>query len=128
MINRTLLRIKVIQILYSYYKNKENETAELESAQNELIESTNKTYELYHYFFLLIIKITEYVQKLAKKSGNARNEYGKLANNIFVKQLANNKQLLAYFDEPGVDWANKTEDGELFWDIQNEEQQNNLTK
>lgn len=128
MINRTLLRIKVIQILYSYYKNKENDTVELESAQNELIESTDKTYELYHYFFLLIIMITEYVQKLAKKKNSPHNEYEKLANNLFVKQLAKNKQLLAYFDEHDVEWANKTENNELFWDIQNEEQQNNLTK
>lgn len=128
MINRTLLRVKVIQILYSYYKNKENDTVELESAQNELIESTDKTYELYHYFFLLIIMITEYVQKLAKKKNSPHNEYEKLANNLFVKQLAKNKQLLAYFDEHDVEWANKTENNELFWDIQNEEQQNNLTK
>ena len=128
MINRTLLRIKVIQILYSYYKNKENETPELESAQNELIESTDKTYELYHYFFLLIIKITEYVQKLAKKKTSANEAYVKLANNLFVQQLTKNKQLLAYFDEHDVDWANKTEENELFWDIQIEEQQNNLIK
>lgn len=128
MINRTLLRIKVIQILYSYYKNKENETPELESAQNELIESTDKTYELYHYFFLFIIKITEYVQKLAKKKASTSEAYVKLANNLFVKQLTKNKQLLAYFDEHDVDWANKTEDNELFWDIQIEEQQNNLIK
>ena len=128
MINRTLLRIKVIQILYSYYKNKENETPELESAQNELIESTDKTYELYHYFFLLIIKITEYVQKLAKKKTSANEAYVKLANNLFVQQLTKNKQLLAYFDEHEVDWANKTEENELFWDIQIEEQQNNLIK
>lgn len=128
MINRTLLRIKVIQILYSYYKNKENETPELESAQNELIESTDKTYELYHYFFLLIIKITEYVQKLAKKKSSANEAYVKLANNLFVQQLTKNKQLLAYFDEHEVDWANKTEENELFWDIQIEEQQNNLIK
>ena len=128
MINRTLLRIKVIQILYSYYKNKENETPELESAQNELIESTDKTYELYHYFFLLIIKITEYAQKLAKKKTAASEAYVKLSNNLFVQQLTKNKQLLAYFDEHDVDWANKTEENELFWDIQIEEQQNNLIK
>jgi N utilization substance protein B len=72
--------------------------------------------------------ITEYVQKLAKKKNSPHNEYEKLANNLFVKQLAKNKQFLAYFDEHDVEWANKTENNELFWDIQNEEQQNNLTK
>ena len=128
MINRTLLRIKVIQILYSYYKNKENDTPELESAQNELIESTDKTYELYHYFFLLIIKITEYVQKLAKKKTASSEAYVKLSNNLFVQQLTKNKQLLEYLGAQDEGCANKTEESELFWDIQSEEQQNNLIK
>lgn len=128
MINRSLLRIKVIQILYSYYKNKENETIELESAQEELISSTDKTYELYHYFFLLIIKITEYAKKMEKKGGAAGRDYVKLANNLFVEQLKSNQQFLTYFDEHEIDWADKSEDNELFWNIQNEEQQNNLIK
>lgn len=128
MINRSLLRIKVIQILYSYYKNKENETIELESAQEELINSTDKTYELYHYFFLLIIKITEYAKKMEKKGGAAGRDYVKLANNLFVEQLKGNQQFLTYFDEHEIDWADKSESNELFWNIQNEEQQNNLTK
>lgn len=127
MINRSLLRVKVIQILYSYYKNIENETIELESAQEELISSTDKTYELYHYFLLLIIKITDFAKLLEKKSYKS-NDYTKLANNLFVKQLRENTQLLNYFEEHEVDWADKDENGDLIWNIQNEEQQNDLIK
>lgn len=127
MINRSLLRVKVIQILYSYYKNIENETIELESAQEELISSTDKTYELYHYFFLLIIKITDFAKILEKKSYKS-NDYAKFANNLFVKQLRENNQLLNYFEEHEVDWADKDENGALMWNIQNEEQQNDLIK
>lgn len=127
MINRSLLRVKVIQILYSYYKNIENETIELESAQEELISSTDKTYELYHYFFLLIIKITDFAKILEKKPYKS-NDYAKFANNLFVKQLRENNQLLNYFEEHEVDWADKDENGALMWNIQNEEQQNDLIK
>lgn len=128
MINRSLLRIKVIQILYSYYKNKENETIELESAENELIESTDKTYELYHYFFLLIIKITDYAKRMEKKEAKAGLHISKFCNNLFIDQLRKNIMLLTYFNENDVDWAAMTEDNELFWTIQYEEQQNDLIK
>lgn len=130
MINRSLLRIKVIQILYSYYKNKENETVELESAENELIESTDKTYELYHYFFLLIIKITDYAKRMEKKESAAGLNISKFSNNLFVQQLRKNNSLLAYFNEQkdNLDWGFVTEENELYWTIQHEEQQNNLIK
>lgn len=128
MINRSLLRIKVIQILYSYYKNKENENIELESAENELIESTDKTYELYHYFFLLIIKITDYAKRMEKRESAAGLNISKFSNNLFVEQLRKNNALLAYFNDHDVDWADIMEGNELFWTIQYEEQQNDLIK
>lgn len=128
MINRSLLRIKVIQILYSYYKNKENENIELESAENELIESTDKTYELYHYFFLLIIKITDYAKRMEKRESAAGLNISKFSNNLFVDQLRKNNALLAYFNDHDVDWADIMEGNELFWTIQYEEQQNDLIK
>ncbi|MCQ2232019.1 MAG: transcription antitermination factor NusB [Paludibacteraceae bacterium] len=128
MINRSLLRIKVIQILYSYYKNKENETIELESAENELIESTDKTYELYHYFFLLIIKIADYAKRMEKKEAAAGLNISKFNNNLFIEQLRKNNALLTYFNDHDVDWADIVEGNELFWTIQYEEQQNDLIK
>lgn len=128
MINRSLLRIKVIQILYSYYKNKENETIELESAENELIESTDKTYELYHYFFLLIIKIADYAKRMEKKEAAAGLNIAKFNNNLFIEQLRKNNALLTYFNDHDVDWADIVEGNELFWTIQYEEQQNDLIK
>lgn len=128
MINRSLLRIKVIQILYSYYKNKENETIELESAENELIESTDKTYELYHYFFLLIIKIADYAKRMEKKEAAAGLNISKFNNNLFIEQLRKNNALLTYFNDHDVDWADIVEDNELFWTIQYEEQQNDPSR
>ena len=55
MINRILIRIKVLQIVYSFYQNGNND---LKVAENELLFSLRKSYDLYHYFLLLIIEVT----------------------------------------------------------------------
>ena len=55
MVNRVLIRIKVVQILYSYYLKKSNDLA---AAEKELIFSLNKSYELYHLLLLLLIALT----------------------------------------------------------------------
>jgi len=57
MISRRILRIKVLQLLYAYYKS---EDASLNKVEKELFHSINKTYELYHYLLLLILEITDY--------------------------------------------------------------------
>ena len=46
MINRILIRIKVLQIVYSYYQNG---NGDLKVAENELLFSLQKSYDLYHY-------------------------------------------------------------------------------
>lgn len=106
MINRNLLRIKIVQVLYSYYKNSREEN-DFEVAQNELTLSIEKTYELYHYFFQLILALTDSAEKnLSKKriseSERAANE--KLAKNLFAKQLSTNTSLIQYLEEHEVDW------------------------
>ena len=67
MINRILIRIKVLQIVYSFYQNGNND---LKVAENELLFSLRKSYDLYHYFLLLIIEVTNLQQRTldAKKS------------------------------------------------------------
>ncbi len=110
MINRNLLRIKIIQILYSYYKNNKEEN-DFTAAQNELMQSIDKTYELYHYFFQLIINITELAKKRQTRKSIAvaeRELYAALANNRFVKQLEQNEDLKKYIEENEIDWS--TED------------------
>nr|MBP6285124.1 transcription antitermination factor NusB [Paludibacteraceae bacterium] len=60
MINRTLIRIKTVQIMYAFLNNSGKT---LSSAEKDLLFSLEKTYELYNLLLLLSIDITEYAQK-----------------------------------------------------------------
>ena len=60
MINRVLIRLKIIQIVYAYYQNG---SKNLDSAEKELFFSLSKAYDLYNYLLMLMIALTEYAQK-----------------------------------------------------------------
>ena len=56
MINRILIRIKVVQMLYNYLLTR---TIKSEAeARDELRESLDKSHELYNYLLLLMIDLT----------------------------------------------------------------------
>lgn len=46
MINRELIRIKVVQLTYAYYQNGDKN---MDSAEKELLLSLSKAYDLYNY-------------------------------------------------------------------------------
>lgn len=102
MINRNLIRTKVLQIFFSW-SQKENK--DLKEAENELLDSLQKSYDLYHYLLQIIIEITdEYERKIEQGKVKLRptkediNPNNKLKNNLFVKQLRNNIQLKDYLN------------------------------
>lgn len=109
MVNRVLIRIKVVQILYSYYLKKSNDLA---AAEKELIFSLNKSYELYHLLLLLLIALTREEQlriDAAKNkiyfSASDSHPNMKLAENLFIAKLATNKQLQEYVERQKISWA-----------------------
>ena len=53
MINRELIRLKVVQLVYSYYQN---EGKTLEVAEKELAFSLEKAYDLYQYLLTLLVE------------------------------------------------------------------------
>lgn len=92
MVNRILIRTKIIQIAYVFYQN---ENKSIESSVKELMFSLNKAYDLYNELLALPIEITRYAQErieagLAKycptEEELAPNR--KFIENKFVKQLA----------------------------------------
>lgn len=108
MINRVLIRIKVIQILYSYYKGN---CGSVENAEKELFFSLGKTYEMYFYLLMLINEITSYAAKRIEKEGNKytatlkdKNQSRKFVNNQFAKQLSTNIQMKEYTEEHSLTW------------------------
>ena len=52
MINRELIRIKIVQLTYAYYQNGSNN---LTNAEKDLMFSLSKAYSLYNYLLLLIV-------------------------------------------------------------------------
>ena len=109
MINRVLIRTKVVQNLYSYVLTRPERT--LTSALKDLDTCLDKTYELYHYLMRLPIELT-HIQEI--KLDEARNKYMpteedlnpnmKFVNNRLVAALAANEQLQQYAQDHSITW------------------------
>ena len=56
MINRELIRVKIVQLTYAYYQNGNNN---IDAAEKELIFSLSKAYDLYNYMLSLMVAITK---------------------------------------------------------------------
>jgi len=106
MINRTIIRIKVLQIVYAYYQKN---NIDLSHAENELMIGLQKSYDLYHYLLLLIIYLTHTEQKRLDIRKNKllateaeRNPNRRLADNRLVELLNSSKQLQKYANDTGI--------------------------
>lgn len=113
MINRALLRIKIIQILYSYYKSGDKTALMVEK---ELFYSIQKTYDLYYHLLNLSVTITDLaIQKLESRKSKLRptaedlNPNTRFIDNAFVKQLRTNVHLKSYLAEHKLSWVNYPE-------------------
>jgi len=111
MINRTIIRIKVLQIVYSCYQKNRKDLA---LAENELMFGIQKSYDLYHYLLLLITLLTDIEQKRLDKQKNRflatedeRNPNMRFANNRLAEKLSRNEQLQKFAREKGVLWNNE---------------------
>jgi len=107
MINRVLIRIKIIQIVYAYYQNG---SKNLDAAEKELLFSLSKAYDLYNYLLMLMVAVTNYAQhKLDTRTRleeEIKAKYKALVANKFIAQLETNKQLLDYVSTQKRTWAN----------------------
>ena len=108
MINRVLIRLKLIQIVYAYYQNGNKN---LEAGEKELFFSLSKAYDLYNYLLMLMVAVTRYAQKRidaakAKLAPTAEelNPNTKFADNQFIAQLEVNKQLCEYAANQKRSW------------------------
>ena len=111
MINRELIRIKVVQVLYSYLQKG---THNPDVAEKELLLSLDKAYDLYNYMLLLMVEVSrisvrmlEMRQNRSKKLNDGIQWSHKFADNRFILQLESNKQLREYCDEQALSWADQ---------------------
>ena len=136
MISRRLIRIKIVQVLYSYFSN-ENPT--LESAEKELNQSIKKTFDLYHSVLLLIINIANYAQEridIAKEKKlptfDDLNPNTRFVDNSIINLFRNSSSLNKYINENKISWNeyheiiknlhNKIADKQYFIDYMNGKQ------
>lgn len=108
MINRVLIRIRVIQILYSTYQNG---NGDLKKAENELMFSLQKSYDLYYFLLLLLVETTDaYAKRVEARKAKLLptdedlNPNTKLIDNLFIKQLKSNIQFNEYLEERPLSW------------------------
>ena len=113
MINRVLLRIKIVQILYSYYKS---DSKSLPVAEKELFHSIEKTYDLYYHLLQLSIEITRFAaDRIETKRNKLRpteedlNPNTRFIDNKFVAQLSSNIQFNEYLQANKLSWSNDFE-------------------
>lgn len=108
MINRELIRLKVVQLVYAYYQNGDKS---VDVAEKELFFSLSKAYDMYQYLLGLMVDITRLVERKvetqrsrAQRLGTGETPSTKFVDNKFIAQLAVNKQLLVYREKQKKDW------------------------
>lgn len=109
MINRILIRSKVLQIVYSFYQNG---NGDIQTAEKELLFSLRKSYDLYHYLLLLILDLTYLLERIQDGKKNKLmpteedlNPNTRLLNNRFARQLAENAELKKYVADNKISWS-----------------------
>ena len=112
MINRELIRIKVVQLTYAYYQNGNKN---IDTAEKELFFSLSKAYDLYNYLLLLIVDITrEERDRIEIDTQRAQREgtevpSQKFVYNKFAVQLEENKMLNEFVESQKLTWADDIE-------------------
>lgn len=112
MINRDLIRRKIVQLTYAYYQNSSHN---MDNAEKELMFSLSKSYDLYNYMLQLIVAITgearkRYDVEVARAQREGQQEpSSRMAFNKFALQLEENKALLDWVDVKHSDWNENIE-------------------
>lgn len=113
MINRRLLRIKVIQVLYAFYKSDKHS---VDIAQKELIFSLDKSEELYHLFLLMVLELVkraedkiEFNMRKRLPSQEDMNPNRNFVDNKFVQMLQDNEAFLKYANQKKLSWSDDQE-------------------
>ena len=112
MINRELIRIKIVQLTYAYYQNGNRN---MDNAEKELLFSLAKAYDLYNYLLALIVSITQEERHRVEINANRATREGteapsqRFAYNKFAVQLEENKQLNSFMETQKHRWEDDME-------------------
>ncbi len=112
MINRELIRIKIVQLTYAYYQNGNKN---MDAAEKELLFSLSKAYDLYNYLLDLMVAVTQeerhrldVLNQRAEREGT-QPASPKFAFNKFAVQLEENKMLNEFLEDKKLTWKDDIE-------------------
>lgn len=101
----------MVQLTYAYYQN---EGKTIEVAEKELMFSMGKAYDLYKYLLSVLVRMKTLAEQkdAAFRARNKRLQThtddvtpdGRFAANLFLAQLAENKELGEYIEKQKQDW------------------------
>ena len=112
MINREIIRTKIVQLTYAYYQNG---SKNIDSAEKELFFSLSKAYDLYNYLLALIVAVTKEERKRNEVfTARAQREGTELPSqkfilNRFAIQLEENKMLNDFISTQKRTWNDDQE-------------------
>ena len=112
MINRTIIRLKIVQLIYAYYQNGERN---VEKAEKDLLVSLSKAYELYNNLMLLPLAVTRYardevehqeqINRVTHKTDAVSHRF---VDNQLVTKIEINQQLMDFREHQQTIWADNT--------------------
>lgn len=112
MINRELIRQKVVHVIYAHQTNSSQNVS---AAEKNLIASMDNAYELYHTLLSLIAEIGRLAQRNHEAAVNRAKRLGiaepnaKFVNNRFLLQLQANRQLQSMNGKEAINWDQEEE-------------------
>ena len=118
MINRELIRIKVVQLTYAHYQNG---TQKLDAAEKELFFSLSKAYDLYIYMLQLMVDVNRMAERAYETASSRARRLGepqpssKFVENQFMAQLASNAQLKEIVSSQKKTWADDEDFVRRIW-------------
>lgn len=106
MVNRVLIRLKVVQTVYSYCQGGSDNA---KSAARELSLSLSSSLELYHILLYLLAEVGRYAKSTVSRKSRFSPESlhaseKRFSENLLLEQLSENLQLAAYMEAEDKDW------------------------
>jgi len=107
MINRELIRLKVVQLTYAYYQNGNRN---IDAAEKELVFSLSKAYDMYNHLLQLIVAVTDEARKHYDVEAARAEREGttppspKFANNRLALKLEENEMLAEFEERTKKNW------------------------
>lgn len=109
MINRRLLRIKVLQVFYAYSKRSGDS---LQSAEKELLHSIIKTFELFYSLLYLLTDLSDYAAGRIELARNKKiptledlNPNTRFIDNAFINDLKENEKFRRTVELRKINWV-----------------------